>query len=116
MEEETLTAEAVHKTLEDIVAEYGEDYIYTDDICQYGDPETGEPLCIVGHVLYRLEPAAFRRIIEGWGSNTAPLSNLTDVQFDEAVGNALSVVQAVQDLRMPWGEALGAFENVLGFR
>jgi len=61
-----ITARQVIDTLEEIVAQYGEDYTYKPvnfaSECRYSTPE-GEPDCIVGQVVYRLVPDAFQKIV-----------------------------------------------------
>lgn len=56
----SITLEEVIETLDKIVEEFGEDYVYPDwqGGCSYSTP-TGEPSCLVGQVAFRLQPSAF---------------------------------------------------------
>lgn len=70
------------------------------DICRYRDPDTGEPMCIVGRVVARAMPDAV--FAEGGGiySNTT-IMNAYDV--DSVV--FLSHLQSWQDHNATWGAA-----------
>ena len=59
-----ITVDVVLETLDSIVEEYGEDYeydAYANRGCFYVGADGG-PSCIVGHVLYRLDPELFKEI------------------------------------------------------
>jgi len=50
-----LTVDNVLRTMEEVVSEYGADYVYrTDSSVQCVYVADGEPSCLVGHVLHRL--------------------------------------------------------------
>lgn len=93
----------------------GEDYVYRGDAsgnCVYAID--GEPSCIVGHVLHALNPDMFEKVVR-FESN--PLRNKGDTSFGSVVERlglpfhaeqkyALERIQADQDNRAPWGEAV----------
>ncbi len=128
----TFTREAVLKTLADIVDEYGADHVYeySNSQCYYSDAD-GNPSCIVGHVIYRLDPETFARIYAwengengDYGERTScAVRSLGNEGFElgwESEREAASIIdalghgQATQDLGGTWGEAEDTVRAVLG--
>lgn len=135
---QNFTRENVTAALKDIVAEYGEDYVYpaAGATCTYSQPEDGKlvPSCIVGHVIYRLAPEAFAVIADleaitnfgdsspaqevlrgalgdfGVQDNSAHLDPLTE---DRDLVYALTEAQGAQDTGHTWGQALEAYLDEL---
>lgn len=122
----TYTNEQVLTVARDIVAEFGEDYVYPNlaDGCSYTNEE-GSPSCIVGHIVSRLDPGAFSRIIEletpsdeytvrayfSWSA--LHMNDTVGTDFTESQQIALSGAQKEQDTGNTWGEALSALTNLL---
>jgi hypothetical protein len=128
----TVTAE-----LERVVAEYGEDYVYPKAgyTCSYS--ESGQPSCIVGHVIAALNPEAFAKIAEledltgasgsatsivlgnwehtDWASSTDEDEDLGAITLTEdgRLASALNEAQRQQDAGATWGVALSAFYTAL---
>lgn len=120
-----LTAVEVTDELNKIVEEYGADHVYernnTDDYagtCNYASLD-GEPDCIVGHVLARLQPEVFAKLVEFENKNTDGdgvrvsfgISNYSDyeelgIEMEEDARGILSRAQAKQDRGETWGEAV----------
>jgi len=127
----------VTATLERVVAEYGEDYVYpkAGATCSYS--EQGEPSCIVGHVIAALNPEAFEKIAEledatgvsgsatsvvlgnwehtDWSSAVDEDEDLNAVTLTEdgRLASALNEAQRQQDAGATWGIALSAFYTAL---
>lgn len=59
-----VTVETVIKALEEVVAEKGEDYVYPNAGAECLYAIDGEPSCIVGHVIARLDPETFQQVVE----------------------------------------------------
>jgi hypothetical protein len=127
------TTDAVTEALHKIVAEKGEDYIYPNGIsgrtCFYA--QGGAPSCIVGHVIAALEPEAFREIaaaervagsfgaieaVNGfeYGDEIDNYSSTPHLTSDETLEQALSAAQTAQDGGMTWGEAMNAYDRIVG--
>lgn len=117
MTQHTLTE--VLTTLDAIVAEFGADYRYKDHYasCAYRNHKTGEPQCIVGQVLARLEPGALA-IVNNTGTwETRPEKEL----FTPEANQALTAAQQVQDGRtgtyyanpQTWGAAVAAAKEAV---
>lgn len=128
----TLTKEQVTDILSDLVADYGEDYVYdqeanygTGQLCVYTDGD--KPSCIVGHVLFRagtpmnvLKAIDYGGVIDGYGQlHTGSLSdtniwedevqhwlNANGIVLTEAAIDILGRVQRMQDDGVPWGKAV----------
>lgn len=137
---QNFTRDAVTATLKDIVAEYGEDYVYPTPIdffggsCTYSQPGDGKlvPSCIVGHVIARLAPEVFTTISEleahdnyqnsasaddilkgdlkWWTEAQEDIDPLTE---DSTLISALFSAQHEQDHGKTWGEALDAYLDAL---
>jgi hypothetical protein len=97
--------------LDEVVAEKGADYVAP--VCKYFDSE-GEPVCIVAHVLVKLDLGLENLGAKGteiWGnSNGAPIDVIslvdTDVEFDSQAVRAFRGAQIRQDSGEPWGMAV----------
>lgn len=90
--------------LEEVVAEYGEDYVYpghnTTGGCVY--TKDGAPSCLVGHALTRLGvPVDFLS-----EHNDFAVSNIQRLTMDEEVLDMLQTAQETQDIGCTWGHAL----------
>lgn len=111
--------EAVTKTIHEIVAEHGEDYVYRPPEgtgqCVYS--VGGSPSCLVGHVIARLDPESFAAISIGRLNRISVYSLLDQFrgfQVSDRAGIALDAAQTEQDLGFEWGDALAAFDQVMG--
>lgn len=122
-EEYTMTdkidVDTVLGVMEEIVAEFGADYVYTDhyESCQYVSDE-GQPACIVGQVLARLDlplpDLSGTANVQAWtgrdyNSAIAPFRQ----PFTDEANQVLRAAQAVQDgdhssadTDYSWGHAL----------
>lgn len=122
----SITYEDAARALDEAVNEKGTDFVYdppSGDVCSYTDRE-GNPSCIVGHVIAKLNPKAFARIAEfEWYEvhdddvETYPLikeANVShiDTTFGVELGltddaeKLLRMVQDRQDRGIPWGKAV----------
>lgn len=130
-----LTTEEVLKALDEAVAERGADYVYEraehGDQCQYS--LDGQPSCIVGHVLAKLDPEKFQQVVEyeqttgssfpfyafdrGDGRNLygdliaseefePGEPTYPTLEVDEKAAEILRIAQREQDGARPWGEAV----------
>ena len=110
------TIDDVMAAMQAVVAEKGEDYVYPHAgpggmDCVYA--EDGMPSCIVGHVIYRLDPKEFAKVVELENrSGSAPATSLQDEgyiskgMFDDETEQFLYHAQSQQDAGKTWGEAL----------
>lgn len=117
-----LTLDLVNKTLDELVAEKGEDYVYErneEARCTY--VRDGAPSCIVGHLLAKIgvpiEELA-QRETRGAGGMIALLNEagfLTTAEWPEAhdVEHLLAAVQINQDSQIPWGQAVQSARSSL---
>jgi hypothetical protein len=130
-----ITYERAKQALLEAVAEKGESYIYEPPIingeptdCVYSTPPEAEqePSCIVGHVIYKLDPERFREIAEdewkydeadpeygeggdAWSPQTDSVNGLAATYgdlFDERAEILLSKAQYRQDRGRAWGDAV----------
>lgn len=126
----TFTNEEVAEAVQMAVEEKGESYIYDEQNlhsetysmeCVYANADD-EPSCIVGHVLYALNPEAFKRVVEFERDGEA---NRGDTSFNAVADNvetgltteqvaALFCAQASQDGGNQWGTARDAFMKRMG--
>lgn len=115
----TFTLEDVLNAAREVVAEKGADYVYPNSIVGGGDGvcvyagEDSAPSCLVGHVIYRLDPEAFLQVaeIEATEGTTAAGGleedgYLPEGFWDEEAQEAMVAAQASQDNGWPWGYAL----------
>ncbi|QWY84133.1 hypothetical protein SEA_A3WALLY_326 [Microbacterium phage A3Wally] len=124
--EETLANRAnVRKVLGEIVAEKGG---WTKAACMYFNPtsietiRTGEvqPVCIVGHLIKRLEPETFAVMVEG-GYASDRVNELRSagvtlkfIGKDRRLMEAVTELQDVQDSGYSWDDALREFDSTIG--
>lgn len=111
----TFTLEDVLNAAREVVAEKGEDYVYPGasmGACVYSEADD-TPSCLVGHVIYRLDPEAFLQVaeIEATEGTTAAGGleedgYLPEGFWDEEAQEAMVAAQASQDNGWPWGYAL----------
>lgn len=140
----TITLEQAKKALHEAVEQKGADYVYQSpdsylEECAYSTtPDQGSaPSCIVGHVIAKLDPETFAKIVETewsfnegdqdneWGSSTPAhwdvytrsVGELTgefpDLFADPDTVNLMAQAQYYQDVGHTWGEAEEAALGVL---
>ena len=124
--EETLANRArVREVLGEIVTEHGG---WTRAACMYFNANSIEsirggevaPVCIVGHLIKRLEPETFAVMVEG--NHVAERVNelrgvgvtLEFVGKDRRLMEALGELQDVQDSGYDWATALREFDSAIG--
>lgn len=97
-----LKEQEVKDTLRDLINEYGSTHTA---ICTYSDLN-GDPLCIIGHVIYRLEPDAFEVLKD----INLHVSGLVDQEYIKVESDKLRLdllaLQRIQDAGKPWGYAV----------
>lgn len=95
--------------MEAVVAEAGEDFVYTDQAhpdCRY--LKDGEPSCIVAHVVAVISPDAVPELADFEFLNPLDI-DLWTIRFDPQAAHFLYEAQIVQDMPgKTWGEALAA--------
>lgn len=119
--QKTYTNAEINAALKAAVEEKGEDYTYPSTLMGCFYQESGQPSCIVGHVLYSLDPEMFQRVAEWEASSTSGGNTRFIYVVDELslpfrtdqVG-ALQAAQDAQDLHQSWGTAALDYANVLG--
>lgn len=116
-----ITFARVSETLREVVAEKP-DYEYEGPLggeyCAYTDAD-GTPSCIVGQVIFRLDPDALKEIHDHeWNQDgefiTSPAAHALDWatrNFTHAERKALRAAQYVQDQGGTWAKALEEFEQ-----
>lgn len=116
-----ITDEQLNAAIEEVVAEKGENFIYAKATCSYA--EDGQPSCIVGHVFAKVDPDLFAAVAafeatreDSFAVFDAPhqLDEMFEARFSPEAMRALATAQARQDIRMSWGEALAAYQTVMG--
>ena len=128
------TRGTVRQAFLDILEERGRDHVYegrdAEGNCRYF--KDGEPSCIVGHIVHRIDPELGRSIAaleDEWGHseefvrlNQGDLIFNTDddrlagyrcITQDLGLAEALEKAQGVQDRGGEWGEAYWEFDAVL---
>lgn len=101
---ETLDRETALRLLGEVVADFGEDYVYptelrdVEGVCLYW--ASGKPACLVGHVLHRWGVDV--ELLKG-GAYDLPNQG---VALTEDALEVLADAQRAQDQRMTWGYAL----------
>lgn len=88
----------------------GASYVYTDhfDTCTNFESTTGEPRCIVGHVLHALG-VTYNDCRYGGavpGTVRTILANRQDIRFTKGAILILTAAQTAQDAGTTWGMAL----------
>lgn len=112
-----LKTDDVIKVLDDLVETAGGTaFMDSGSGCWYRD-EDGAPLCIVGHVLARLKPEAFRIIpISEGGVNSTIFPEAMRVLGIEAEQDAFTLLmwaQMAQDDRQSWASAVDTAKKKL---
>lgn len=124
--EETLANRArVREVLGEIVEDFGTEkraacmYFDMNSIESIRTGET-EPVCIVGHLIHRLEPETFAAMVAG-GYVSDRVNELRGagltlnfVGKDRRLMNALAELQDVQDSHYTWGDALREYDRYWG--
>lgn len=120
MDKLNLTYTDALRYLEKAVAEKGEDYVYPSyqEGCEYFESvygsNTGQPSCIVGHVL---SYNGVTREDLGGGLNSSGVLTLNSqhpngvLDVDDATEDLLVFAQRFQDNGMPWGQAVAEAQN-----
>jgi hypothetical protein len=103
-------------TLDQVVFEFGEDFVYEKTVrkgqyadtaqCWYVTEDGTEPSCLAGHVLYRLG-VSLDRLAGREGIVVDALPSATGDLTEVAVA-VLAMAQRVQDRGEPWGRARDA--------
>lgn len=123
---EPASLEHVLQVTREVVDEKGPGYFYETVArydkgagCWYSD-EKGNPSCLVGHVIQRLDPEAFQEVVEfelyeqrSDAAINLPMHNprLRALMTEDA-WQAMQIAQARQDEGKSWSEALYAAENL----
>lgn len=110
----------------DQVVQGREDFVYDipkhsrfpeAEMCSYSN-KAGAPSCIVGQILYRLDPELFRQVAQhekgiDESFSISEIRYISDARveagLEEFIGEAvpfLTKLQLAQDCGVPWGEAL----------
>lgn len=108
-EARVIDANTVLSLMNAAVDEKGVDYIYTQEfeVCQNFDPGTGDPKCIVGHILYDLGVTSDDCRDGGGVGHTVNTLRRTRPELTLTLG-AVMVMQAAQtaqDSGVAWGQA-----------
>lgn len=117
------TLEQVLEATRTLVEEKGEDFVYSPvDGFAGGDcvyAVDGNPSCLVGHVIFRLDAEAFKHLAElerERGSVAAADlvggGYLRQSFWTSDAAMAMQEAQATQDEGLPWGRALYEAENL----
>ena len=107
-----ITLEDAKRALHEAVEEKGADYVYPRAglTCTYAEAD-GSPSCIVGHVLYKLDPKVYEAVAliesteESFSVGEIETTIDKDVFADRDVIHFLGAAQARQDHGATWGEA-----------
>ena len=112
-----ITRDRFTQLMKDVVGLFGEDYVYSPPggwgECLYA--VDGEPSCLIGQILYRIDPKFVDpRITEGgaetiWASELLKKLGVRDEVLIHAAHNA----QRVQDSQGSWGGALDVYLDIL---
>lgn len=123
MSEKNYTFEDVNRVLHELAAERP-DYVYERPYqpgkaaaCVYSTHD-GQPSCIIGHVIARLDPDEFKDIHNmEWRENKGDSCGVVDLawsdQFTNEQVSALSVAQGAQDAGEQWRDAVASFDSLL---
>ena len=112
------TREAVNVALDHAVEKRGEDFVYDakglfpEDgnyvACRYADGD-GNPSCIVGEVIYEIDPGLFKEVAEKWNSAAFRVIVSTSLPGSAArltsLFHELDEAQRKQDTGVAWGQA-----------
>lgn len=98
-----VTLEQVKRAAQEIVAEFGEDYVYEHDVqgfCHY--QRDGQPSCLVGRIFHRLGVSiGLLEKLEGTGPGS--LFHHEEWEAGDGVVNFLANLQLNQDSGHTWG-------------
>lgn len=100
------TLEETKAAVDEVVKEYGEDYIYPGSLktdagmCRYRHPSSGNPLCIVGVAVSRMLPDV--DFVEEQGPH---FTDAIVLNYEWEAVEYLCDLQAWQDTDWPWGSA-----------
>ena len=111
------TREAVNVALDHAVEKRGEDFVYDakglfpEDgnyvACRYADGD-GNPSCIVGEVIYEIDPGLFKEVAEKWNSAAFRVIVSTSLPGSAArltsLFHELDEAQRKQDTGVAWGQ------------
>lgn len=115
-----INREQAEAAVAEIVAEVGDDHIYNaggQDSCSYADEvDRTAPGCIVGHLVAKLSPEDFPKLIE-WedneverghsgGTAVVDVPNAILSPKDDSTQKFLMELQRMQDRGNTWGESL----------
>lgn len=126
VEVKVVDLEELVATFEQIIKEYGSDYVYTPPTefsgCEY--KTDGKPGCIVGHAIARLSPEAFRQlpydIHQRFNAEKLDVNeystNLRNFKMRLTTGAAqfAQAIQSSQDGGNTWGKSFDAALKELG--
>ena len=107
-----LKTEDVRKVLVDLAASHGDTQMQEGTGCYYRG-YNGEPLCIVGHVLARLEPEFFRKIPVSRNCGELNSRTIAEVIADGRLlaerdaATLLTYAQTYQDSGASWARSVG---------
>lgn len=102
----SITVDELMPALERAVALKGEEFVYQGANCRYF--RSGEPSCIIGHVIADIRPSwvdDFAEADSSYEDSQVEAPGLRDRFTPEALV-AARAAQRLQDCRNPWGEAL----------
>lgn len=107
----TISYEDARSVLEELAAERP-DYVYRSplgtDSCVYGEDES-TPSCIIGHLIYRLDPEIFPEVVREYNSSgaSAVVGAYADLfQDSQKIRELLTWTQVEQDAGTPWKESV----------
>jgi len=110
---ETLTLVRAKEIAAEVVAEFGEDYVYPEEhkaqcinseepACMY--VHDGKPSCLVAQILVRFGVPV--SLLMFWENRGAYVVSQEVTECEDQVASFLSVLQGRQDGGVSWGEAL----------
>lgn len=118
-----LTPERALELMREVVAEYGEDYVYADTsgvqadgnssaFCVYADAEEECPSCLVGHALFRAG-VTIAELVELDESSDPSIKHAYSPAFTLKGGSreVFAAAQEAQDNGAAWGVALAEAER-----
>ncbi len=115
---EQITKDRALELLREIVAEYGEDWVYAsrDDgtTCTY--TRQGQPSCLIGHVLHRAGVPIEHLATLDRGDTPSIGTTTVDwgIEITPDARRVLGVAQHAQDDGSSWGTALAMAEEAAG--
>lgn len=111
----TITIENATNVVKQLIEERGEDYRYRKagdaTVCKYA--QHGEPSCVVGHVIAKLNPELFAEVAEAEKKDGFSVYSFGDEydnypkpDWDYATGDFLQHLQVGQDRGNTWAVSL----------